>query len=72
MISAPAWIDREGRDAWIDDDQLPADAGEGEDLLDHDHAAEQVADIQRHDRDRRQQRVAQRVLEQHGRGRAGP
>ena len=60
MISAPAWIDRQV--ARLDrDDELAADAGQGEDLLDHDDAAEQVADIERDDGDGRQQRVAQRV-----------
>ena len=40
-----------------------ADAGQGEDLLDHHRAAEQDADLQPRHRDHRDQRVAERVLE---------
>ena len=48
-------------------DALPgevADAVQGEDLLDHDRAAEHEAELHRGDRHHRDRRVAQRVLQQ--------
>ena len=65
MISTPAWIDGRSR-VGDGDDQRAADAGNGEDLLDDDDAAEQITDVERDDGDDRQQRVAQRMADQHG------
>ena len=46
-------------------DEQPAHAGDREDLLGDDQAAEERADVERHDRDERDQRVAEAVLEDH-------
>src|SRR5215208_3306888 len=45
--------------------QLATDPREGEDLLHHDDAAQEIADIEGDDSDRGQQRVAQRMAEEH-------
>src|SRR5216117_1743101 len=46
-------------------EQQPPDAGQGEDVFDHDDAAHDVAELDAGDRDDGDQRVAERVVEGH-------